>query len=99
MDWLFSCSTFQKVLAIPVVAFNSFYFNRITELVIRYVKFDTFTPAAERGLPVTRVISRMTLQQILARAVGSDIIFNESNVMDFVDDGEKVFFFLEALSG
>ncbi|XP_057768951.1 zeaxanthin epoxidase, chloroplastic [Salvia miltiorrhiza] len=55
-----------------------------------YVKFDTFTPAAERGLPVTRVISRMTLQQILATAVGSDIIMNESNVMDFVDDGQKV---------
>ncbi|KAL9158170.1 hypothetical protein ABFS82_08G049900 [Erythranthe guttata] len=55
-----------------------------------YVKFDTFTPAAERGLPVTRVISRMTLQQILARAVGSDIIINDSNVVDFNDDGEKV---------
>ncbi|KAG6392905.1 hypothetical protein SASPL_147133 [Salvia splendens] len=55
-----------------------------------YVKFDTFTPAAERGLPVTRVISRMTLQQILAAAVGPEIIMNESNVMDFVDDGEKV---------
>ncbi|XP_047954363.1 zeaxanthin epoxidase, chloroplastic-like [Salvia hispanica] len=55
-----------------------------------YVKFDTFTPAAERGLPVTRVISRMTLQQILASAVGPEIIMNESNVMDFVDDGEKV---------
>lgn len=61
------------------------------ELITRYVKFDTFTPAAERGLPVTRVISRMTLQQILANAVGSDIIFNESNVTDFIDDGEKVF--------
>ncbi|KAK4488388.1 hypothetical protein RD792_004150 [Penstemon davidsonii] len=55
-----------------------------------YCKFDTFTPAAERGLPVTRVISRMTLQQILARAVGSDIILNESNVVDFDDSGEKV---------
>ncbi|XP_073121666.1 zeaxanthin epoxidase, chloroplastic [Henckelia pumila] len=55
-----------------------------------YVKFDTFTPAAERGLPVTRVISRMTLQQILAAAVGSDIIINDSNVVDFEDDGEKV---------
>ncbi|KAL3646286.1 Zeaxanthin epoxidase, chloroplastic [Castilleja foliolosa] len=60
-----------------------------------YVKFDTFTPAAERGLPVTRVISRMTLQQILARAVGSDIIMNESNVVDFNDDGEKVTVTLE----
>ncbi|XP_073296249.1 zeaxanthin epoxidase, chloroplastic-like isoform X1 [Primulina huaijiensis] len=61
-----------------------------------YVKFDTFTPAAERGLPVTRVISRMTLQQILARAVGSDIIINESNVVDFEDDGEKVTVKLES---
>lgn len=26
-----------------------------------YIKFDTFTPAAERGLPVTRVISRTAL--------------------------------------
>lgn len=60
------------------------------ELMIRYCKFDTFTPAAERGLPVTRVISRMTLQQILARAVGAEIIMNESNVVDFNDDGEKV---------
>ncbi|OMO56663.1 hypothetical protein CCACVL1_26372 [Corchorus capsularis] len=60
-----------------------------------YIKFDTFTPAAERGLPVTRVISRMTLQQILARAVGEDIIFNESNVVDFEDDGKKVSVVLE----
>ncbi|KAG4933547.1 hypothetical protein AAZX31_17G167300 [Glycine max] len=55
-----------------------------------YVKFDTFTPAVERGLPVTRVISRMVLQEILARAVGEDIIMNASNVVNFVDDGNKV---------
>ncbi|KAI4314968.1 hypothetical protein L6164_027822 [Bauhinia variegata] len=55
-----------------------------------YIKFDTFTPAAERGLPVTRVISRMTLQEILARAVGDDAIMNASNVINFVDDGNKV---------
>ncbi|XP_078165450.1 zeaxanthin epoxidase (ZEP) (ABA1) isoform X2 [Carex rostrata] len=60
-----------------------------------YVKFDTFTPAAERGLPVTRVISRMTLQQILAKALGDDIILNDSNVVDFVDDGNKVTVTLE----
>ncbi|XP_059456692.1 zeaxanthin epoxidase, chloroplastic isoform X2 [Corylus avellana] len=60
-----------------------------------YVKFDTFTPAAERGLPVTRVISRMTLQQILARAVGEDIIINGSNVVDFEDNGDKVTVMLE----
>nr|AIP98334.1 ZEP [Medicago sativa] len=55
-----------------------------------YVKFDTFTPAVERGLPVTRVISRMTLQGILARAVGEDIVLNASNVVNFADDGNKV---------
>ncbi|GLT54122.1 hypothetical protein SLA2020_273490 [Shorea laevis] len=60
-----------------------------------YVKFDTFTPAAERGLPVTRVISRMTLQQILARAVGEDIIINGSNVVEFEDNGDKVTVMLE----
>lgn len=59
-------------------------------LKFRYTKFDTFTPAAERGLPVTRVISRMTLQQILARALGDDLILNDSNVVDFVDNGDKV---------
>lgn len=32
-----------------------------------YCKFDTFHPAVDRGLPVTRVISRVELQQILAR--------------------------------
>lgn len=39
---------------------------------------------------MTRVISRMTLQQILARAVGEEIIRNESNVVDFEDSGDKV---------
>nr|GMD53916.1 zeaxanthin epoxidase, chloroplastic [Ipomoea batatas] len=60
-----------------------------------YCKFDTFTPAAQRGLPVTRVISRMTLQQILACAVGEEIIMNESNVVDFKDEGNKVTVILE----
>ncbi|XP_027360553.1 zeaxanthin epoxidase, chloroplastic-like isoform X4 [Abrus precatorius] len=55
-----------------------------------YIKFDTFTPAVERGLPVTRVISRMALQEILARAVGEEAIMNDSNVVDFVDHGDKV---------
>ncbi|CAN6248837.1 unnamed protein product [Urochloa humidicola] len=50
---------------------------------------------AERGLPVTRVISRMTLQQILARAVGEDAILNGSHVVDFIDDGSKVTAILE----
>lgn len=59
-------------------------------VIIRYIKFDTFTPAVERGLPVTRVISRMALQEILAQAVGEDAIMNASNVVDFVDHGNKV---------
>uniref|UniRef100_A0A7N0ZT55 FAD-binding domain-containing protein n=1 Tax=Kalanchoe fedtschenkoi TaxID=63787 RepID=A0A7N0ZT55_KALFE len=60
-----------------------------------YSKFDTFTPAVERGLPVTRIISRMTLQRILASAVGEDVIMNSSNVVDFVDTGDKVIVTLE----
>ncbi|KAJ7944426.1 Zeaxanthin epoxidase, chloroplastic [Quillaja saponaria] len=60
-----------------------------------YIKFDTFTPAVERGLPVTRVISRMELQQILAHAVGEDVIMNNSNVVSFIDDGNKVSVVLE----
>lgn len=55
-----------------------------------YIKFDTFTPAAEGGLPVTRVISRMTLQQILVDAVGSGIIQNNVTVVDFKDEGHQV---------
>lgn len=73
---------------------NSNYKHLVTyidmQFIIRYVKFDTFTPAAERGLPVTRVISRMALQQILAHAVGEDVIINGSNVTKFEDNGDKV---------
>lgn len=46
---------------------------------------------------MTRVISRMTLQQILARAVGDDIILNESNVVNFEDHGDKVFWATDRL--
>lgn len=56
----------------------------------RYVKFDTFTPAADSGLPVTRVISRMTLQEILVKAVGTDIVRNGVTVLNYKDDGSKV---------
>ncbi|KDO79214.1 hypothetical protein CISIN_1g005770mg [Citrus sinensis] len=37
----------------------------------------------------------MTLQQILAKAVGDEIILNESNVIDFKDHGDKVSVVLE----
>jgi hypothetical protein len=60
------------------------------DMICRYCKFDTFTPAVERGLPVTRVISRIKLQEILCDAVGPTIIQNGANVIDFVDDGSKV---------
>ena len=61
------------------------YCELILSLVIRYIKFDTFTPTVERGLPVTRVISQMALQEILAHAVGDDVNMNGSNVVDFID--------------
>ena len=55
----------------------------------RYVKFDTFHPAVEKGLPVTRVISRVTLQQILAKActrvAGEDVILNDCRVVDYAE--------------
>lgn len=53
----------------------------------RYIKFDTFHPAVSKGLPVTRVISRVTLQEILADAVerlaGKKVIENSANVVGF----------------
>ncbi|KAF6144007.1 hypothetical protein GIB67_017615 [Kingdonia uniflora] len=67
----------------------------ILQLAVRYIKFDTFTPAVERGLPVTRVIGRMNLQQILAESVGEESIMNESNVVNFEDNGNKVTAILE----
>lgn len=52
-----------------------------------YVKFDTFHPAVDRGLPVTRVISRVILQQLLAETAmeiaGEDVILNDQNVIDY----------------
>ncbi|KAK7360021.1 hypothetical protein VNO77_01993 [Canavalia gladiata] len=60
------------------------------ELYETYVKFDTFTPAVEHGFPVTRVISQIVLQKILSCAIGEDIIMNSSNVVNFVDDGNKL---------
>lgn len=41
----------------------------------------------DRGLPVTRVISRVVLQQLLAetaqKMAGEDIILNDQNVIDY----------------
>nr|AMJ39490.1 zeaxanthin epoxidase 2 [Bixa orellana] len=55
-----------------------------------FLKLDTFTPAVEEGLPLTRVINRITLQGIVACALGEDVILSDSKVVDFEDDGCKV---------
>lgn len=52
-----------------------------------YCKFDTFHPAVDKGLPVTRVISRQVLQEILAKRVielgGESVIENGVVVQDY----------------
>nr|AAO48941.1 zeaxanthin epoxidase precursor [Chlamydomonas sp. W80] len=64
-----------------------------------YVKFDTFHPAVSKGLPVTRVISRVTLQNILAKAVlrygGPDTIMSNSHVVGFEESNNGVSVTLE----
>lgn len=53
----------------------------------RYVKFDTFHPAVDMGLPVTRVISRVTLQRKLAEKAeeleGKGVLCNDCHVVDY----------------
>lgn len=52
-----------------------------------YCKFDTFHPAVDRGLPVTRVISRVELQQISARYAvrlgGEEVLEPSSTVQSY----------------
>ncbi len=65
-----------------------------------YCKFDTFHPAVDNGLPVTRVISRVELQGILSAALPEGIIRNnccvesfedsDSGVVAVLDNGERV---------
>ncbi|XP_020201812.1 zeaxanthin epoxidase, chloroplastic isoform X1 [Cajanus cajan] len=57
--------------------------------------FDLLTPASRKGLPVTLVICRMTLQDILVKAVGSNILRNKSKVVDFIQEPSKVRVILE----
>ncbi len=54
-----------------------------------YCKFDTFHPAVDRGLPVTRVISRVELQQITARyatAVGGEGVIEPSSTVESFEE-------------
>lgn len=57
-----------------------------------YCKFDTFHPATDKGLPVTRVISRHTLQDILADKVmelgGPGVIVNGVNIVDYQNESD-----------
>lgn len=57
---------------------------------LRFAKFDLLSPAVKRGLPVTQVICRMALQDILLNALGPNIVSNNSKVVDFVQDSQKV---------
>jgi len=52
--------------------------------------FDLFTPASRKRLPLTLVICRMALQDILVNAVGSNILRNKSKVVDFIQEPSKV---------
>ncbi|KAA8515722.1 hypothetical protein F0562_018667 [Nyssa sinensis] len=60
-----------------------------------FTKFDLLTPAVRTGLPVTQVICRMALQDILVNAVGHGMLSNKSKVVDFVEDSNKVTVILE----
>jgi hypothetical protein len=55
-----------------------------------YCKFDTYHPAVDNGLPVTRVISRITLQQILVKhamkIAGKEIIQPDTKIVAFEED-------------
>jgi len=53
-----------------------------------YCKFDTFHPAVDHGLPVTRVISRVELQSILSSALPEETILNNTLVTGFEELGE-----------
>ena len=55
-----------------------------------YVKFDTYHVAVDSGMPITRVVSRVQLQGILAKYAmkygGPDIIMEDSRVQTYVED-------------
>jgi 2-polyprenyl-6-methoxyphenol hydroxylase-like FAD-dependent oxidoreductase len=60
-----------------------------------YCKFDTFHPAVDNGLPVTRVISRVTLQSILAGGLPESAVMNNCKVSAFEDSEDCVTAVLE----
>jgi 2-polyprenyl-6-methoxyphenol hydroxylase-like FAD-dependent oxidoreductase len=60
-----------------------------------YCKFDTFHPAVDNGLPVTRVISRVTLQGILAGGLPESCILNNCKVASYEEDSDGITAVLE----
>ncbi|GFQ01292.1 zeaxanthin epoxidase chloroplastic [Phtheirospermum japonicum] len=60
-----------------------------------FAKFDFLSPALKKGIPVTQIICRMELQRVLLNAVGEDLVVNNSRVVDFADDPNKVTVLLE----
>ncbi|KAM4079994.1 hypothetical protein ACB094_09G158200 [Castanea mollissima] len=60
-----------------------------------FTKFDLLTPAVMRRIPITQVICRMALQEILVDAVASEVVRNKSKVVDFIEDPNKVTVILE----
>ncbi|CAK7331785.1 unnamed protein product [Dovyalis caffra] len=78
----------------PVLQLEKWEINHL-ELItscshFRFIKLNLLNHAINRGLPVTTVICRMALQDILLNAVGLDIVSNKSKVVDFVQDSNKV---------
>lgn len=53
-----------------------------------YCRFDTRKPAFKNGIPLTQVIGRYKLQELLVEAVGEDIVNNGSKVVSFEDHEE-----------
>jgi len=55
-----------------------------------YVKFDTYKPAVDQGMPITRVVSRVALQRILAKYAvkygGEDVIAADTKVLSYEED-------------
>jgi hypothetical protein len=60
-----------------------------------YCKFDTFHPAVDNNLPVTRVISRVTLQGILAGGLPESCILNNCKVASYEEDSDGITAVLE----
>jgi len=56
----------------------------------RFTKFDLLSPALMRRIPITQVICRTALQEILVNAVGSEVVRNKSKVVGFIEDPNKV---------